>query len=112
VTLLNPLFWGLAAIFVLFQPQWLRDVFPGPLYYIAAGQLLIGNFLHVYLFFVGLGRRRYWDVIPAMLIVPAYWVLMSVAGWKGFLQLFTKPFYWEKTEHGLVDVHEYIEDAA
>jgi cellulose synthase/poly-beta-1,6-N-acetylglucosamine synthase-like glycosyltransferase len=111
VTLLNPLFWGLAAIFVLFQPQWLRDLFPGPLYYIAAGQLLIGNFLHVYLFIIGLGRRRYWDVIPAMLIVPVYWVLMSVAGWKGLLQLFTRPFYWEKTEHGLVDAHEYLQEA-
>ena len=42
-----------------------------------------------------------------MLVVPAYWVLMSVAGWKGFIQLFTKPFYWEKTEHGLVDMHDY-----
>ena len=112
VTLLNPLFWTLAAIFVLFQPQWLRDLFPGPLYYIAAGQLLIGNFLHVYLFIVGLGRRQYWDVIPAMLIVPAYWLLMSVAGWKGLIQLFTKPFYWEKTEHGLVDMHDYVDELA
>jgi hypothetical protein len=28
---------------------------------------------------------------------------MSVAAWKGFAQLITNPFYWEKTEHG-VDV--------
>jgi len=26
---------------------------------------------------------------------------MSVAAWKGFAQLITNPFYWEKTEHGL-----------
>jgi hypothetical protein len=26
---------------------------------------------------------------------------MSIAGWKGFLQLFYRPFYWEKTVHGL-----------
>ena len=26
---------------------------------------------------------------------------MSVAAWKGFAQLLTNPFYWEKTEHGL-----------
>ena len=63
VTLLNPLFWGLALVFLLLEPPWLRDLFPGPLY-IAAGQLLIGNFLHVYLFIIGLGRREYWDVIP------------------------------------------------
>jgi hypothetical protein len=26
---------------------------------------------------------------------------MSIGAWVGFYQLFTKPFYWEKTEHGL-----------
>jgi hypothetical protein len=26
---------------------------------------------------------------------------MSIAAWKGFIQLVTNPFYWEKTEHGL-----------
>jgi hypothetical protein len=26
---------------------------------------------------------------------------MSVAAWKGFFQLITNPFYWEKTTHGL-----------
>jgi len=48
-------------------------------------------------------------VIPSLLIVPVYWMLMSVAGWKGAAQLITKPFYWEKTEHGLVDAHDYLD---
>jgi cellulose synthase/poly-beta-1,6-N-acetylglucosamine synthase-like glycosyltransferase len=109
VTLFNPVFWFLAALFLIASPEWLRDLFPGVLFYIAAAQLVIGNFVHVYLFFVGLGRREYWDVIPSLLIVPVYWMLMSVAGWKGALQLFTKPFYWEKTEHGLVDAHAYLD---
>ncbi len=26
---------------------------------------------------------------------------MSVGAYKGFLQLFYRPFYWEKTVHGL-----------
>jgi hypothetical protein len=29
--------------------------------------------------------------------------LMSVAAWKGVLQLVTRPSYWEKTVHGLVE---------
>ena len=33
--------------------------------------------------------------------MPLYWVLISVGAWKGFLQLFRRPFYWEKTQHGL-----------
>ena len=35
------------------------------------------------------------------MLSPLYWGLMSYAAWKGFIQLFTNPFYWEKTEHGL-----------
>ena len=35
------------------------------------------------------------------LLSPLYWGLMSWAAWKGAIQLFTNPFYWEKTEHGL-----------
>jgi hypothetical protein len=45
------------------------------------------------------GRRNYEDVGYALL-VPVYWVLMSVGAWKALIQLFTKPSYWEKTEHG------------
>jgi glycosyltransferase XagB len=26
---------------------------------------------------------------------------VSIAAWKGFTQLFYRPFYWEKTVHGL-----------
>jgi hypothetical protein len=33
--------------------------------------------------------------------MPIYWILISIGAWKGFLQLLYKPFYWEKTVHGL-----------
>lgn len=32
--------------------------------------------------------------------LPAYWLLISVAGWRAIFQLFTAPHKWEKTEHG------------
>lgn len=32
--------------------------------------------------------------------MPLYWLAISLAGWRGLLQLITRPFYWEKTEHG------------
>ena len=40
-------------------------------------------------------------VVRYALFAPIYWGLMSIGAWMGFYQLFTKPFYWEKTEHGL-----------
>ena len=47
-------------------------------------------------------RRRLWHLVPEALFSPIYWILISAAGWKGFLQLFSRPFYWEKTQHGLL----------
>jgi hypothetical protein len=29
--------------------------------------------------------------------------MMSIGGWKGTLQLFRNPHYWEKTVHGLCE---------
>jgi len=26
---------------------------------------------------------------------------MSISGWRAFLQFFSNPFHWEKTQHGL-----------
>jgi hypothetical protein len=40
------------------------------------------------------------------LLSPIYWVLISIAAWKGLIQLFTNPFHWEKTRHGLDDPGE------
>jgi len=33
--------------------------------------------------------------------MPAYWLLISFAAYRALLQLINRPFYWEKTEHGV-----------
>jgi hypothetical protein len=71
--------------------------------------LFIGNAACVLSMVSGcFGRRNYEDVKYALL-VPVYWVLMSVAAWKAVVQLFYKPTYWEKTEHGFC-LYEQDED--
>ncbi|MFN3935906.1 glycosyltransferase family 2 protein [Parvibaculum sp.] len=35
------------------------------------------------------------------LMMPAYWLLISLAAYKALWQLVTRPFHWEKTEHGI-----------
>ena len=37
----------------------------------------------------------------ANLLTPVYWAMMSFSGWRAFLQFFSTPFHWEKTQHGL-----------
>jgi len=34
-------------------------------------------------------------------MMPAYWVLISISAYKALWQLITRPFHWEKTEHGI-----------
>lgn len=69
-------------------------------FYITAA-LFLGNFFFILMHVWACVRRRLYRLIPYALLSPFYWVLISFGAWKGFLQLFSNPFKWEKTIHGL-----------
>lgn len=71
------------------------------LFWLAAVGLVIANGVFILINIFACMRRGLWRMLPQALLSPIYWVLISIAAWKGFLQLFTRPFYWEKTTHGL-----------
>jgi glycosyltransferase XagB len=48
-----------------------------------------------------LGRRGWWGLVPYVPLLPFYYVLISVAAWRGLAELLLDPFRWNKTEHGL-----------
>lgn len=63
--------------------------------------LLVANLFFV-LVNAAFGRRPgQRGLLGAALLTPFYWVLMSLAGWKGVWQMLMRPHYWEKTVHGL-----------
>jgi cellulose synthase/poly-beta-1,6-N-acetylglucosamine synthase-like glycosyltransferase len=101
VFLLNPIFWTLTSLWTLTEAGVLRQIFPGVVYYAGGFALYLGNFLFAYVTAAGAAYRGYNHLVKYALLVPLYWALMSVAAWKGLIQLVRKPFYWEKTEHGL-----------
>jgi cellulose synthase/poly-beta-1,6-N-acetylglucosamine synthase-like glycosyltransferase len=68
-----------------------------------AGVLFLANFVFVLLNVLACMRRRLLHLLPFAFLSPIYWIFISIAAWKGFLQLFFRPFYWEKTEHGLTE---------
>ncbi|WP_205696578.1 glycosyltransferase family 2 protein [Conexibacter sp. SYSU D00693] len=105
IFLLNPIFWGLTTLFFFSNAGFIEELFPSFVFYAAAFQLFIGNFVFMYLNVAGSVQRGYFDLAKYALLSPLYWGLMSIAAWKGFGQLVTKPFYWEKTIHGLDDPH-------
>ena len=104
--ILNPLYWIITAVWFLFRFDFISSLFPGVIYYLGAFSLFFGNFAFTYINVAGAMGRKYYDMVWAALISPIYWGLMSIGGWRGFLQLLTKPHYWEKTVHGLNDQAE------
>lgn len=110
--LLNPFYWVMIALWYGWKLQWIPQFFPGVIYYMAAMEFLVGNFLFVFSHVAGvfwvihqLERRKEnvfsYGLVKYALLTPIYWVLMSIAAVKAAWQLITKPFYWEKTTHGL-----------
>jgi hypothetical protein len=104
--LLNPVYWVLTTLWALSAAGVIRSMFPGIIYFGAAIGLYLGNFVFTYTNVLGAMRRGHHDLVKHALLSPVYWGLMSVAAWKGLLQLFYRPFYWEKTIHGLDRSHE------
>lgn len=102
--LLNPVLWTLTGVWFVTEWGVIQQIFPTFIYYMGATSLYVGNFAFAYMNVAGCLRRRYYSLVKWALLSPVYWVLMSIAAWKGFLQLFYRPFYWEKTVHGLSNV--------
>jgi cellulose synthase/poly-beta-1,6-N-acetylglucosamine synthase-like glycosyltransferase len=99
--LLNPVFWAIFVLWLLTETGIFDPLFPPVLLYLSVFNLLAGNGLFIFVMMLAPFRRNWLSLVPYSVTVFWYWVLMSIAAWKGAWQLITKPFYWEKTEHGL-----------
>jgi cellulose synthase/poly-beta-1,6-N-acetylglucosamine synthase-like glycosyltransferase len=92
-----PWMWAMFLWWVITQTRALDPFFPPPVLYISLFNLLFGNAIAIYLNMLAGFKRGYYDLIPWALLTPVYWVLHSIAAYKALWQLFTRPFYWEKT---------------
>lgn len=112
--LMSPILWGLWTYWIFTRSEIFAAAFPAVTLYISMFNLLIGNMLTIYLGMLAIFKRRQFRLVLAALLNPVYWLLHSVAAYKALGQLVTRPFYWEKTEHGLTrhDARRPAADAA
>jgi cellulose synthase/poly-beta-1,6-N-acetylglucosamine synthase-like glycosyltransferase len=102
LAILNPVFWTLTVLWFLGSPHFIKDLFPAALYYPAVASWVFGNLIVLYMTILTCRITRRYQLILAALLIPVYWVMMSVAAVKALWQLIAAPALWEKTVHGLV----------
>ena len=101
---INPIMWTLTILYFSFRASigtTIEQFFPGPVLYMGVFSLIVGNFLYVYYYMIGCAKRKQYDLIKYIYLIPFYWVFISFAAWKGLIQLVFNPYYWPKTIHGL-----------
>ncbi len=101
---INPLLWLMTisyfALYAIVGPT-IESFYPAPVFYMAVFSLVFGNFMYIYNYMIGVAKRRQWNLIKFIYLIPFYWLMASTAAAIAMYQLIVKPHYWEKTIHGL-----------
>jgi glycosyltransferase XagB len=103
IPLINPILWILAAATFLL-PLRLSWLDPGYLQIICLFNLVVGNISYLSIYVIACVKLKKYRYTPYALLMPLYWVLHSIASWRGLIQLIRNPFYWDKTSHGVSKV--------
>lgn len=98
-------FYLLTLLTLLVPTEFINQIFPTWVLWLTLLNFIVGNAIMVYLSMMGPFKRGAFNLILWSLLNPIYWILHSVAAYKGLWQLLTRPHYWEKTHHGLTTQH-------
>jgi glycosyltransferase XagB len=105
LAIINPIFWFMTLLWFVAHPAFIQEIFPAPVYYLGLLSWAFGNFLLVYVTVMSCRIAKRGELLVPALLVPIYWVMMSMAAIKAVSQLVAAPNFWEKTVHGLHHDH-------
>ncbi len=100
--LLAPLLWSFLLLPFGFDHP-LYAALPVAAVWSIAGVFFLSEAANIFIGALGLGRTRHGLSPLWVLTLKVYYPLASLAAYKGLLELATRPFYWDKTTHGLFD---------
>ncbi|HJP64160.1 MAG TPA: glycosyltransferase family 2 protein [Mucilaginibacter sp.] len=103
--LIYPILLVIFLAYVIFNISSIKLLFPDWVLFISIFNLMVGNILMIYVNMMAVFKRRFYELILFAIANPIYWLMHSAAAYKGLYQLVVKPFYWEKTNHGLSKVN-------
>lgn len=100
--LLAPLLWSFMLLpFGVHHP--LSAALPTPALWALAIIFFLSEAANIVIGALGLGRTTHGLSLLWVLTLKVYYPLASLAAYKGLAELATRPFYWDKTTHGLFD---------
>ncbi len=91
--------------YVVFNLASIKTLFPDWVLFICIFNLMVGNILMIYVNMMAVFKRRFYELILFAIANPIYWLMHSAAAYMGLYQLIVKPYYWEKTTHGLSKIN-------
>lgn len=98
--LATPLFWGIWLGwwgFGLPLEQWA----PPQVWWAFFSSMILGQAVMLTVAVRAVWARKRGHLIPWIILLPIYWPLGAVAAYRAVVEMFTKPFHWSKTTHGL-----------
>ncbi|MDB2415352.1 glycosyltransferase [Rickettsiales bacterium] len=103
VFLISPFLWSLWLLIIIgaVELPMIDVVYRAAILYGSFAVLIVGILIHI-LFAIFAVRYQGWKEMKlAVLLFPFYWILHSFASFRALGQLITRPYYWEKTDHGV-----------
>lgn len=104
IPIINPILWILLGA-TLVLPSAFGWLFPSYLQPLCLFNLIVGNLSYIAIYILACAKLKKYRYVPYGLLMPLYWALLSAASWRGLIQLIKKPFYWDKTNHGVSKVN-------
>jgi len=102
--LANPVLWAIFLLSEFFGVHLLSAPAAAVAAHVSIVGLAAGNGMFAYLAMLAPFRRGWLELTPYGLTAPFYWLLISAAGARALWQLIFRPWYWEKTSHGLCKI--------
>ncbi len=100
--LLAPFLWSFWAV-ALGLPHPLTGIMPGWMMVLLAVVFLTAEVITIAVGMVAVSGPMHRFLIPWVPTLHFYFPLATIAALKGFWEILTRPFYWDKTTHGLFD---------
>jgi cellulose synthase/poly-beta-1,6-N-acetylglucosamine synthase-like glycosyltransferase len=100
--LLAPILWSFLLLPLGF-PHPLYAALPVPAIWAMSIVFFLAEASNILIGALGLGRTAHRLSLLWVLTLKVYYPLASLAAYKGLAELVTRPFYWDKTTHGIFD---------